>query len=174
MADLRIIETGNGGDLELIGRDLSMVEGFENMPYLGMFGGNVEASTAGPKLANEQAFDWWGNNLLMFNNQSIQFNSDLERALNQIPLTSAGRVQLEQIVYSDLKFMLPFAELEISTSIIATDNYKIEIKIIQPDNLEDKQFVYIWDATNSTIQLTRDRIIQDPQAFSEGFSYGFN
>ena len=169
-----MVETGNGGDLELIGRDLSMVEGFENMPYLGLFGGNVEASTNGPKKPNEQAFDWWGNSLLMANNQSIQFNSLLEKALNEIALTSDGRIKLEQIILRDLQFMKVFSEIEISTSIIATDNYKIAIKIIQPDNLEDKQFVYIWDATNSTIQIARDRVIQDPQAFSDGFSYGFN
>ncbi len=174
MSDLRLVETGNGGDLELIGRDLSMVDGFENMPYLGLFGGNVEASTNGPKKPNEQAFDWWGNSLLMQNNESIQFNSQLERALNEIELTSAGRVRLEQIIMRDIGFMKSFSELQINTSIIATDNYKIEIKIIQPDNLEDKQFVYIWDATNSTIQIARERIIQDPQAFDEGFYYGFN
>lgn len=174
MADLRLIETGNGGDLELIGRDLSMVGGFENMPYLGIFGGNLEAITDGPKKENEQAFDWWGNNLLMPNNQSIQFNSLLENTLQNVGLTSAARVVIEQIILRDLQFMLSFSEITVSTSIIATDNLKIAIAIKQPDNLEDKQFVYIWDATNSTIQITRERIQQDPQAFSDGFSYGFN
>jgi hypothetical protein len=72
--DLAIIETGNGGDLQLVGNDLAMVNGIENMPYLGMFGGNIEESTVN-KVEKLQSFDWWGNNLLMPGNQSIQFNS---------------------------------------------------------------------------------------------------
>ncbi len=174
MADLRVNETGNGGDLELIGKDLSMVFGFENMPYLAIFGGNLEGSTNGPKKENEQAVDWWGNNLLMSNNQDIQFNSLLERKLQNVGLTSASRIEIEQVILRDLQFMNAFSEVSVATEIIATDNLKISITIKQPDNLQDKQFVYIWDSTENTIQLTRNRVNQDPQAFSDGFSYGFN
>lgn len=174
MSDLRLVETGNGGDLQLIGRDLSMVDGFENMPYIAIFGGNVEASTNGPKEENEQAFDWWGNNLLMENNQSVQFNSELERFLNNISLTSANRISAEQVLLSDLNFMNVFSEVTVDTEIIATDNYKINIKIKQPDNLQDKEFIYIWDATENGIQIARDRIQNNGGAFSNGFSRGFS
>jgi hypothetical protein len=37
--------------------------GIENMPYLGMFGGNIEESTVN-KVEKLQSFDWWGNNLI--------------------------------------------------------------------------------------------------------------
>ncbi|MBL4810412.1 MAG: hypothetical protein JKY43_10205, partial [Phycisphaerales bacterium] len=59
MGDLRIIENGDGGDAVLNGNDLEIINGFQNMPYLGMFGGNIKASTVGEKVENEQAFDWW-------------------------------------------------------------------------------------------------------------------
>jgi len=39
--DLEIVETLNGGDLLIKNNDLSMIEGLQNMPYIGMFGGNV-------------------------------------------------------------------------------------------------------------------------------------
>lgn len=171
--DLRLVETGNGGDLQMNGNDVSMVEGFENMPYLGIFGGNLEAVTNGPKLPNEQAFDWWGNNLLMAQNPAIQFSSLLEKKLQSVALTSASRVQIEQIILRDLQFMLAFSEVSVDTSIVATDNLRIAIKLVRPDNLQDKEFIYIWDATKNTIQSSTIGLIGG-DAFSDGFSDGFN
>ena len=46
MSDLQIIENGDGGDAVLNGNDLSIIDGFQNMPYLGMFGGNVDKRNA--------------------------------------------------------------------------------------------------------------------------------
>ena len=84
--DLKLIETGSGGDIVFNGSDIEVVSGFQNMPYLGMYGGNVQQSTK-EFLPNEQRFDHWGNNLLMLKNENIQFNSDLERLLLNIALT---------------------------------------------------------------------------------------
>jgi hypothetical protein len=40
MTDILIFETGNGGDMMLRNNDIVTVEGYENQPYLAMFGGN--------------------------------------------------------------------------------------------------------------------------------------
>lgn len=45
MSDLKLKETGSGGDLIFNGNDLEVVEGFQNMPYLGIYGGNLEQNT---------------------------------------------------------------------------------------------------------------------------------
>ena len=37
MADLKMVETGDGGDFVLVGADLQLIDGFQNMPYLGCF-----------------------------------------------------------------------------------------------------------------------------------------
>ena len=81
--DLRVIETKNGGDLVSKKRDLSVIEGFENMPYLALFGGCTEQSTPLLRVKSEQAFDWWGNNLFFPNDQSKQLNSITERILTK-------------------------------------------------------------------------------------------
>ncbi len=141
--DLQIIETGNGGDLAKNGNDLSLVFSFENMPYLAMFGGNKEAVTR-PRLPTEQAFDWFGNSLFFINDQSIQFNSLTEKALDEIPLTSSGRILIENEIKKDLQFMQAFAEITVKTSIPATDTLLINIKIQEPDNLQAREFIYIW------------------------------
>lgn len=130
--DFALLETGNGGDLLLQGSDLVVVEGIQNMPYLAMFGGNIEQDTKN-KVTEEQSFDWWGNNLLMPNNQSIQFNSITERVINNTPLTSQGRVTIENAIKTDLKFLQDLgAEVSVSVSITATDRIDVNIKINQP------------------------------------------
>ena len=140
MADLKLIETGDGGDVVLLGNDLQVITGFQNMPYIGMFGGNVEADTEGPKPENEQAFDFWGNNLLFPNDQSIQFNSEFERRLTEVALNSAGRLQLEQSAKRDLDFMSDFAIVDIETAITDNDRLEMLITIQEPDNLSATEY----------------------------------
>ena len=149
--DLRVIESGNGGELVKNPRDFEIVRSFENMPYLAMFGGNLKASTPSRRLENEQAFDWWGNNLLFDNDSSRQFNSETERVLNSVSLTSSGRVLIEQAVKRDLEFMKPFAEVSVSVSIPTVDKVVIAITLKEPGNLKDKKFMYIWDAARNEI-----------------------
>lgn len=143
--DLKVIETGNGGDLTKNGSDLAMVFSFENMPYLALFGGNVEAVTPQKRLESEQAFDFWGNSLLFTNDTSIQFNSLTEKTLQITPLTSSGRLIIENAIKSDLEFMAPFAEVTVTTQIISTDRIDILIGLKEPGNLTEKRFIYIWE-----------------------------
>lgn len=129
--DLAIVESdGNGGDLQMVGNDLAVVYGIENMPYLGMFGGNVEQVTKN-KPTEIESLDWWGNNLLFPNDQAVQMNSITEKALNTIPLTSAGRVLIENAIKKDLEFLSPVAIVEVSVTITATDRINIKIRIKQ-------------------------------------------
>lgn len=130
--DFQLFETGNGGDLLIKGSDVVVVDGIQNMPYLAMFGGNVEQDTKN-KITEEQSFDWWGNNLLMPSNQSIQFNSRTERVINSTALTSSGRVIIENAIKDDLKFLSDFgAEVSVTVSITATDRIDVNIRISQP------------------------------------------
>lgn len=153
MSDLKIVETGDGGDAVLKGNDLLIIEGFQNMPYLGLFGGNLNESTDGAKPPDEQAFDWWGNHLLMPNNPSLQFNSSLEKLLLNIVLSSEGRVEIISKTIEDLKFMNDFAVIEVDAVVIEVDRIEINIKITEPGNLESNEFTYIWDSTNSELSL---------------------
>lgn len=161
--DLELKETGSGGDLIKNTKDLSVIYGFQNMVYLGLFGGNIEASTPTRRLDNEQDFSWWGNNLLFPNDPSVQFNSITERRLNEVALNSSGRLLIEEGIKRDLAFMSPFAEVKVDTAIIGVDKLAIGIQVTQPDNLQQKEFVYIWDATNGEL-LDRDYVRSNPNA----------
>jgi len=154
MADLKMIETGNGGGLVLSGNDLVVIGGLQNMPYLGMFGGNPEQSTNGPKIPDQQAFDWWGNNLLYPDQISVQFNSTLERRLKEVALTSSGRIQIEQAIQKDLQFMSDFAIVGIETSILANNRIDINLTIQEPNNEQSTELTFIWDSTNQELSTT--------------------
>lgn len=129
--DLAITEAdGNGGDLILVGNDLAIIFGIENMPYLAMFGGNPGYVTPN-KVREAESFDWWGNGLLMNADQSIQFNSLLENKLKTIALNSAGRIDIEETIKKDLAFLNEVATVTVKAVIVATDHIRININIIQ-------------------------------------------
>lgn len=177
--DLEIIESRSGGDLVAKKRDVSVIEGFENMPYLAMFGGNTEQSTPLTRIDGQQAFDWWGNNLFFLNDQSKQMNSLTERTLNSIALNSAGRLQIEEAIKQDLQFMSSFANVDVSVSIIGPDAILIGIRISKPENLSQQTFAYIWDATISELielEVTGSGQVQVPSGgiFSFEFDHTFN
>lgn len=154
--DLALFETGNGGDFQENGNDLLVIEGFGQMIYLALFGGNVEAITK-DKLPTELAEDYWGNNLFFPQNESVQFNSRTEKALNETPLTSAGRVIIQNAVNADLDFMKDFAEISVTVEIFDPNMCKITINANQPENLQGRNpeayraYVYIWDGTKLSL-----------------------
>jgi hypothetical protein len=149
--DTLIIETYNGGDINKIGNDVVTVNGFENMPYIAMFGGNPAQSTPTQRVAGEQNFDWFGNTFET--DAIIQTNSLTERTLRSVALNSAGRVQIEQAVNADLEFMRAFATVTVVVSIISDDRVQIDISILEPTNLQNTQQRFIWDSSRQMISF---------------------
>ncbi len=164
--DTVILETYNGGDISKIGNDVITVNGFENMPYIAMFGGNPVQSTPTQRVAGEQNFDWFGN---AFETDAIlQTNSLTERTLRSVALNSAGRVQIEQAVNADLEFMRTFAKVTVNVSIISDDRVQIDIYIVELSNLQNTSQRFIWDSSNQTIDRESNYI--EPL---EGIGYWF-
>lgn len=129
MFDPVIIETGNGGDLQLVGNDLGVVFNIENMIYLALFGGNKEEVTK-VKIVEVESFDYWANNLLMPGNPSQQFNSITEKTLDKVALNSEGRILIENAIKKDLEFLYDFGvTYTVTASIQSDDRLRVEIKI---------------------------------------------
>ena len=149
--DVLIVETLNGGDISKIGNDLQLALGWENMPYIAMFGGNPRQSTPSVRVDGEQNFDWWGNDYE--DDTAVQINSETERTLSSVSLNSNGRILIEQAVNRDLAFMTEFANITTSVSIISDDRVQIDIAIIEPTNLQNNLFRYIWDSTRGSIDM---------------------
>lgn len=158
--DLKLILTHDGGDLVKNPKDLAVVYGFENMPLIALFGGNVEESTPTTREPNAIALDWWGNNLLLPKNASRQFNSDTERLLNNVTLNSSGIVLIEEAIKRDLVFMNDFAKIQVQVRLVNVDRIAIGLKI------EQKKIVYLWDKTNQELK-DAFALVSSP-AFSAG------
>ena len=150
MSDLKLIETFDGGDLVLNGNDLQVIDGFQNMIYLALFGGNIEQSTKEFD-EDEERFDYWANDLLMLDSPDIQYNSETEKTLNEVALNSRGRLLIEQSVKKDLEFMQDFGNIEVNVSIIQSDRVKINVIIKEPNELNSNEFNYIWGATENEL-----------------------
>ncbi len=120
ISDLLLIEMGGGGDLTLRGNDLASITGYENTPYLALFSGN----------------DWWGNYLL-----TDQILCETEDILNTTPLTSAGRVQIENAIKSDLKFLNNIAGTSYTIATSITNSNRIDIII----TINGQQFNLMWN-----------------------------
>ena len=161
MQDVLILETLNGGDLNKVAGDLALAKGWENMPYIALFGGNVRQSTPTERVDGEQNFDWFGN---AFESEAgLQINSQTERVLSQVNLNSNGRILIEQAVNSDLEFMREFATVNVEVSIISDDRVQIDIAIIEPTNLQNKQYRYIWDSTKLSIDTISNYVAPIPE-----------
>lgn len=149
--DLEVVENGDGGELVKTVKDLSVIYGWENNPYLAMFGGNPGFVSPSTIPAGQQNFDWWGNNQLMPNDPNSQFNSLTEYTLNTVALNSGGIQQIQDAVTQDLNFMLDFASIAVNVSLTGPDRVQIMIAIQQPDNLQTQLYVFLWDATKKEL-----------------------
>lgn len=149
--DLELQETLNGGDLIKTTQDISVIYGFENFPYLAMFGGMVAQSTPVRRNRAEQTFDFWANSLLFPRNGSVQMNSETERTIKKTPLNSFGLTVIQAAVVKDLAFMRSFCSVGISVTMSGINKITIAIKLIRPDNLTQSIYVFIWDATNNEL-----------------------
>lgn len=151
--DLRLVENYDGGDVVLIGNDFELINGWQNMPYLAMFGGNVKEDTTGPKVPNQQSFDFWGNYLLFPDQQKLWYNSLTERLLNTTELNTRTRQEIEDNVRQDLSFMNDFAVVTVFVSLVGIDKLRISIIIQEPGNLQSNEFTYIWDSTQQELSI---------------------
>ena len=150
MADLKLVETFDGGDLVLNGNDLQIIDGFQNMIYLALFGGNVQQSTKQYN-EDEERFDYWANSILMLDSPNIQYNSETEKTISEVALNSRGRLLIQQAAKKDLEFMQEFANLTVEVTILESEKVGIKVILKEPNELESNEFNYIWTATENEL-----------------------
>jgi len=65
--------------------------------------------------------------------------------------TRSGRIEIEEAVKKDLEFMSALARVGVDVSIISDDRVQIDILLTEPNNLTEKTFQFIWDATKQEL-----------------------
>jgi hypothetical protein len=150
MTDLLIYESGNGGEVEIVGADLATTDSLANQVYLAHFGGNVEANTTGEEIPGEDRFDWWGN-IFFESEPDAMMNSSLERTLNSVSLGSYGRTEIEGKAIEDVQFLKNISEVEVSAAIVGND----KAEIIDYLSEIDTAYQYLWNGTKDELIVSK-------------------
>lgn len=137
--DVMIFVSGNGGDLQIKNNDLDTVVGLTNQVFIALFGGNIETITTNNINPQEQKQDYWANSLL-----KLDYNSNFEKKLRTVALTSGGIVELENAAKDDLKPLEKFAKIDVKGSLIAPGKFQLEVRLTMPNNKSEK-VKFIWD-----------------------------
>jgi phage gp46-like protein len=147
ISDIFIFESFNGGELELVNDDLKVSQGLHNQVYLALFGGNVEESTTENLNELDERSDFWGNEYLTPENQ---FNSEFEKALNQVALNSSGISKLESAAKKDLQYLSEIANIAIAGSLIGFNKFQLIVELQEP-NSQSVKVKFIWDGTRKEL-----------------------
>ncbi len=169
--DLKLVNISEGFDLQGSKSGLITVDSFQSMIPIALFGGNREGSTKQIVRDNEEQKDWWGNKLLLPQQPQQQFNSETERTLNNVALNSQGRSKIQAAVENDLSFMSDFANVEVTVSLVGADRVRIDIQVVRPDNLNEFQFVYVWDSIKKELENDSEYF---PPDYSESDQLGLD
>lgn len=154
--DILLHDNGTGGDIYLAGNDLVLSETFFQSIYLALFGGNIEASTQGNEREGEQRNDYWGNSLLFVQSKGNQFNSETEKTLSRVVLSSKGRIEIKKAVEKDLQFLKSIADISIEVSIQSHSRVEIRIKTSKKSNSEKKEYQLVYDNATKAIIIDRE------------------
>lgn len=154
--DFNLAENGSGGDITILGNDIAMTETLLQSAYLAMFGGNVETNTTGSELENEQRFDWWGNGLFHSQYPNKQFNSNTERALNEIPLTTSGRIEIQRAAEMDLSFLKAIAEIDVQVGIVSNSSLSILVTMLPYSNKQEKVLQLLYDNAKNEMIIKKE------------------
>jgi len=143
MADVRLFQTGDGGNLEIpTNQDVQLTGGFETDFYLSLFGGNQDDNgSIGSKKS------WWGN--LLDSNPAFQFRSRTQNLLVSLPLVSGNIRKIEDSVKNDLKSYVDsgaITELNIAVSIKYPRRVEIVITALANGISINITFLANWQA----------------------------
>ena len=158
MIDFVLYETFSGGSKFFYDskKDIQTTRSLFTYVYVLIFGGNAEASTTGAETIDAKRYDFWGNAAFYENQPDEWFNSKFEWALNNIELSTVGRVKLEQALNDDLSRLKAYGSLTATVSIAG--NNKINAYI----ELEDVGlFSLTWQANLEEDIITSDDGLSD-------------
>lgn len=153
--DIELTETHDGGDFILVEvqdetgvfHDIQLDGGLSTAVYLSHFGGNVEASTTGNEKPGDLRADYWGNALIP-DDPDAQANSELERALFELPLTSGNLLKIEDRARVDLAWMVSqgiASAISVEVSILRPEFVEVADTIEQSDVNTDFEAFWTFD-----------------------------
>lgn len=161
MLDFSITVTPSGGDWYVEGSDIALTGAIWNQILMALMGGNVESSTPGEGApGGTKRTDFWGNSFLAGDPDS-QFNSEYERAVTTLAITTGNLQKINDAAAKDLKYLedLGIAVIEsVDTVLVSNDKVQTDIVVQEPGEDQPQAYAVIWDATESELIFEETQI----------------
>jgi len=154
MIDFGLYETGNGGDLCELDKDIEIVSSLSNQVYIALFGGNVGYVTRND-FTQQERLDFWGNSLFYKSNSKKQFNSLTEHFILNSAINSAFRTKLIDCVKKDLEYLEAVFVTDVNV-IIGVNRVSILVSIFGKDNSLVKNIEIIWDTFKKQVIILKE------------------
>lgn len=133
--DVKLVQTVDGGDIEVDNGVVTMSGGLETMAYLCLFGGNEDDSgKPGDPLT------WWGN--LSEEQDDRKYRSETQHLLRSLPARPSNLRRVEEAAKRDLK-AVPASDVEAAASIPGVNKINIAVTINGNMSVE---FTENWEA----------------------------
>lgn len=143
-------ETKSGGDYNFLDDGIELDNSFETTGYIGLFGGNLKASTVTERKPLGAVYnDFWGNAGVINEPESL-FNSEFERSLTENSINSGSIPVYEAAAETDLQFLVDknyASGIEADVSIVSENSIVVGIDILQPSQSEAETLSFIWSET---------------------------
>ena len=152
----------NGSDLIFnTSTGVKEYDSFVNMVILGIFGGNVEANEPTSRRSGDVIDSYWGNR------HGNKENSNTERLLSSMTLSSSSPKIIENSIKNDLKY-LETALIIQGVRVWIEDRDRINIEIYIARNKDDKTLMvsFVWGEDDD-----EDGNALPPDIISVGFDY---
>lgn len=134
--DVKLTHTSEGGDVEITSGLIEMSGGLETAVYISMFGGNEDDTT------------WWGN--LDETEASRKLESETQKLLKALPLTTGNMLRVEEAVLRDIKWLTEggiASSITVEVRLPDLNVLQIDISISAYGEETDFQFVENWKST---------------------------
>jgi phage gp46-like protein len=133
MADVRLLQTEDGGEVELVGGQITLDEGLDSAVFLSLFGGNDDDSG----LDGDKPRQWWGNVDEL--DEARKYRSLTQYLLRSLPLIPNNLRRIEDAAVSDLAWMIE-SKLASFVGATATMPGRNTIKLALKIEIQSKPF----------------------------------
>lgn len=141
--DVRLYQTDDGGEMEIVDGVVILSPGLETAAYLSLFGGN-EADDG----RKDSASQYWGN--LGETDPARQYRSETQHLLRALPATSGNLKRVEDAANRDLAWFLServASSVAVSVALVGLNRVSFTITIEAVGTESRFEFVENWKAS---------------------------
>lgn len=141
--DVKLFQTGDGGEIEVRRGLVEMSGGLETAAYLSLFGGNEDDDGR-----DENPHNWWGN--LDEIDSARRYRSETQNVLQALALTTGNLRRVEDAALRDLSWFTSSnvaSAVSVAASIPGLNRIKLTVDIEAYGEESRFEFVENWKAS---------------------------